>query len=76
MAVSADGKVLFTGMLNAGERRTWNGGKAVHLRVGNAGGVRLNVNGQDLGAPGTRGQVWEKTFRAEAVAPVVQPPAP
>lgn len=36
--------------------------KSLELKLGNAGGVRLRYNGEDLPAPGTSGQVKTLTF--------------
>ncbi len=60
--VVADGHRVFEGFLRAGERREWSGRSRIHLVLGNAGGVRVVVNGKDLGRLGERGEVVRRTF--------------
>jgi cytoskeleton protein RodZ len=37
----------------------------VHLRIGNAGGIKINLDGKDMGVLGTKGQVVNLTLPAE-----------
>lgn len=63
--VSATGKdsgVLFQNVLNTGREQTFRDDRQVKLVVGNAGAVRLVVNGRDLGSPGGEGEVVRLTF--------------
>jgi serine/threonine-protein kinase len=60
---TVDGRVVYEGILVAGERRTFTG-RAVDLHLGNAGGVNLTVDGRDRGVPGRSGQVWRGRFTA------------
>jgi cytoskeleton protein RodZ len=53
----ADGKYLFSGTLGANESRTVEANGAVLLRLGNAGGVTVLLNGKPLPALGPKGQV-------------------
>jgi cytoskeleton protein RodZ len=46
----------------AGETLRFVGQEQVALRFGNAGGVRIEFNGEDLGAPGRRGEVLRLVF--------------
>ena len=57
MQVTVDGVRVFAGTLEPGETRTWEGQESVALRVGNAGGVRVTVNGEPLGLLGAIGEV-------------------
>jgi len=59
---TVDGRVAYEGILVAGDRRTFTARRAVDLRLGNAGGVRLTVDGRDRGAPGRPGQIWVGRF--------------
>lgn len=74
LRVVVDGEVAFEGALEAGSRRTWRGRESVALRCGNAGGVRVTVNGEDLGLLGERGQVVEEEWLAEGVTPTPATP--
>ena len=59
---TVDGRVAYEGILVAGDRRSFTARRAVDLRLGNAGGVRLTVDGRDRGAPGRPGQIWVGRF--------------
>ena len=59
---NASGKTLFEGTLNKGQTKTFRDKTKVKLLVGNAGAVSLKVNGRDLGAPGSSGQVVKVEF--------------
>jgi len=53
----ADGKYVFAGTLEANQTRTVDASQSVQLRLGNAGGVNISLNGKPIGAAGPRGQV-------------------
>lgn len=53
---------LFSGLINSGDSRQWTDAKKLKILIGNAGGVKLNVNGKDMGAPGGNGQVLRLSF--------------
>jgi cytoskeleton protein RodZ len=53
----SDGKYLFSGTLKANETRIVEAANTVLLRVGNAGGVTITLNGKPIGEVGPRGQV-------------------
>jgi cytoskeleton protein RodZ len=53
----SDGKYLFSGTLKANETRTVEASNTVLLRLGNAGGVTITLNGKPIGEIGPRGQV-------------------
>lgn len=59
--VVVDGQVQFEGLLLPGTRRSFRG-KNVEVTAGNAGGVRVNVNGKDRGLLGDRGVVVTTTY--------------
>jgi cytoskeleton protein RodZ len=74
----SDGKYLFSGTLGARESRTFEGTSTVLLRLGNAGGVSIALNGKPVGPVGPRGQVRTVQFTSggfEIVA-VPKPAAP
>lgn len=56
------GRKLFSGLIQGGDIKKWKSGKRIRLVIGNGGGVRLTVNGEDIGIPGTDGQVLELSF--------------
>jgi cytoskeleton protein RodZ len=62
MRVTVDGTIVFEQVANEGETLPFNGEENVTVRFGNAGGVRVELNGEDLGAAGPRGSVVEVTY--------------
>jgi cytoskeletal protein RodZ len=58
----AKGKELFSGMIRAGQTEEWKSKKRIRLLIGNGGGVRVTVNGKDVGAPGETGQVIRLSY--------------
>ena len=76
--VRSDGKYFFSGTLNAKESRIVEATSTVLLRLGNAGGVAITLNGKPVGPVGPKGQVRTVQFTSggfEIVA-VPKPPAP
>ncbi len=69
MRVTVDGAVLLEETVAAGETLVYPGAEVI-VRIGNAGGVRIQYNGEDLGAPGAIGEVVELRFTEEGVEPV------
>lgn len=61
-ATDSNGKMLFQDSLKKGQSKTWTDDKKIKLVVGNAGAVQLFVNGKDLGAAGSDGQVVRLTY--------------
>ncbi|HLI97266.1 MAG TPA: RodZ domain-containing protein [Candidatus Baltobacteraceae bacterium] len=61
LRVSVDGNVSIEGTFPAGTTKTFHG-KLALVRVGNAGGVQLTVDGKPLGKLGGSGDVVEKSF--------------
>jgi cytoskeletal protein RodZ len=64
--VQADRKVIFTGILNAGDQRTWTANQSLMIWSGNAGDVSVTFNGKNLGRLGAPGQVVKVTWTATA----------
>lgn len=60
--VFVDGAFVYEGVPAAGQIMDWHGVEGVTIRVGNAGGVEISMNGQNLGALGGVGEVLERTF--------------
>ncbi|HVA27037.1 MAG TPA: RodZ domain-containing protein [Candidatus Baltobacteraceae bacterium] len=59
--VTVDGNVSMEGTFPAGTARRFQGKTAV-LRIGNAGGVEVLVDGKDVGLLGKAGDVVERSF--------------
>jgi cytoskeletal protein RodZ len=69
LEVLVDGLVLEPGaLIRAGETLRFTGQEEIVLRFGNAGGVRVEANGEDLGALGRSGQVLRVTFGPDGLA--------
>ena len=61
LRVVIDGSVRIEGTFPAGTSKTFRG-KRAELRIGNAGGVSLLVDGKSIGPLGKSGDVVERTF--------------
>ncbi len=59
--IVVDGNAQVLGILQPGTHRTYHGNK-VTLRVGNAGGIEVSVDGRSIGKLGTSGEVVERSF--------------
>ena len=57
VAITLDGKRVYSGILQPNESKTLNASGAMHVLVGNAGGLDVTYNGKPLGPLGTKGQV-------------------
>jgi cytoskeleton protein RodZ len=57
VTVRSDGAIVFTGTMNAGDRKDLAVGGSVSLTVGNAGAIDLALNGQAAKPLGVEGQV-------------------
>ncbi|MGH9591492.1 MAG: helix-turn-helix domain-containing protein [Bryobacteraceae bacterium] len=66
LSVSADGKPVFRGILQANESKELGALDRAKLVVGNAGGLSVEWNGKPIGALGRRGQVRVVNFTPEA----------
>jgi len=67
LLVQADGERVFAGILEPGTKQTWRAKERISLRSGNAGAVRLTLNGEPLGLLGELGQVLEQEWTAAGV---------
>jgi hypothetical protein len=63
--ILADDRRAFEGFLRRGERKEWTARRRIHVVLGNAGGVRVEVNGRDLGRLGGPGEVVRRTFEGQ-----------
>ena len=64
-ATNENGEVLFSGQIRTGGSKTFTENSQVNLRVGNAGGVDILVNGKDVGSVGANGEVVNLTYNAD-----------
>jgi len=64
MYVEVDGKPEFTGFLASGQMKEFKGNEKIVLKLGNAGVVQVEVNGQKMGVLGNLDQVVTKEFSA------------
>jgi len=60
-----NGTSIFSGQISKGSSKVFSGSKQVNLRVGNAGGIDIAVNGKDVGSIGVNGQVVNLTYNAD-----------
>ena len=64
-ATNEVGKVLFSGQIRKGDSKIFSEAAQVNLRVGNAGGVDISVNGKDVGSIGANREVANLTYNAD-----------
>ena len=62
LEIHVDGKGVFEGLLAAKNHKTFKG-RSIEVSAGNAGGVRIKLNGQDKGLLGPHGEVVNKTYK-------------
>jgi cytoskeleton protein RodZ len=72
--VTSDGKYVFSGTLEAKQSRTVEAAGTVGLRLGNAGGVGVTLNGKPLGPIGPKGQIREVQITPEGFQVVSRKP--
>jgi len=61
--VEVDGAEGYEGILEAGTSKTFSAKSRVTMRAGNAGGVKVTVNGQSDGALGGSGEVVDRQWQ-------------
>ncbi|MDP9024706.1 MAG: DUF4115 domain-containing protein, partial [Candidatus Eremiobacteraeota bacterium] len=61
LRVTVDGNVSMEGTFPAGTVKVFRGKKAA-LRIGNAGGVDVSIDGKNVGKLGGAGDVVERSF--------------
>ena len=60
--IFADGKKLFGGTLHKGDEKVWYAKEKFHFRIGNAGGVVIELNGKKMPILGKKGKVFKKVI--------------
>ena len=74
-SITSDGRIIYSGILAAGNQRAVRGRKEVIVKAGNAGGIDLLFNGTRLERPGKPGEVRTITLGPDGVASN-SPPSP
>ena len=72
----SDGKYAFSGVLEPNETRTLDAAENAEIKVGNAGGMHISLNGKPIGEIGPRGQVRTVQFTSGGFHIVVAAPKP
>ena len=60
------GRVLFSGQIAQGKTKTFSSSEQLNLRIGNAGGVDLSVNGKKIDSVGSNGQVVSVSYGVDS----------
>jgi cytoskeletal protein RodZ len=61
-SLNADGKTLFSGVLQAGQTKTFAARENARIKIGNAGGLDIKFNGKSTGPIGPKAQVRTVVF--------------
>lgn len=64
-SVTVDGGPAAQGFIYAGQQKNFQGNQNVNVTLGNAGSVKVQVNGQDLGYLGGQGAVVQHTYASQ-----------
>jgi len=67
LQVTVDNKVKFNGRLVPGNAYPFSGSKSIELLTGNAAGLQVFYNGQDLGPLGNLGEVVNIIYSPDAI---------
>ncbi len=72
----ANGKYLFSGTLDTNQTKSVETDGTLTLRVGNAGGISITLNGKPIGPLGPKGQVRDVQFTSGGFKIVAAPKPP
>lgn len=61
--VRVDGEEKITGILETGQQESFSAKDSIYIKVGNAAGIDILINGKKIELPGGTGQVKEKEFK-------------
>lgn len=75
LRITSNGRTIFSGILQPSESRVLKGSDMATMKVGNAAGIDVRLNGRPIGPLGPRGQVRTVRFTSEnfEILPVVEP---
>ncbi|MFM2154130.1 MAG: hypothetical protein RL382_31 [Actinomycetota bacterium] len=62
----SSGRVLFSGQIAKGVTKTFSSDQQLNLKIGNAGGVDLSVNGKKIDSVGANGQVVSVSYGVDS----------
>jgi cytoskeletal protein RodZ len=62
----SSGRVLFSGQIPVGATKTFSSDQQLNLKIGNAGGVDLSVNGKKIDSVGANGQVVSVSYGVDS----------
>jgi cytoskeletal protein RodZ len=62
----SSGRVLFSGQISRGVTKTFSSDLTLNLKIGNAGGVDLSVNGKKIDSVGADGQVVSVSYGVDS----------
>ncbi len=74
LSVASDGRTVFSGILSPNESKNIEGKESAKLKVGNAAGLEVRLNGKLISPLGGRGQVLVVVFHPDNFQ--IVPPAP
>ena len=67
LEITADGERVYTGILNPGQDQIWTAKRAIALRIGNAAGIQLTVNGVVVVPLGAEGQIVDVEYTLDSL---------
>ncbi len=73
LEVTVDGELAFRGLIEAGTNWSWFGQDSIAMHVGNAGGILVTLNGQELGTLGEQDEVVDTEFTWESLHATPEP---
>jgi cytoskeleton protein RodZ len=65
LRITSDGRTIFSGILQPSESKVLKGSDMATMKVGNAAGIDVRLNGRPIGPLGPRGQVRTVRFTSE-----------
>lgn len=65
LSIYSDGTPVFSGLLEANQTKTIEGKESAKMRVGNAAGLKVRLNGEPIGPLGAHGQVRDLVFTSD-----------